>query len=174
AGSMVRAQYTYCQGVVLGLEVELAVRTEDTRHAERVRRLVAAVDKAMATDGVIKGAGGGDGGLFNGVTARYLALVANTLPGDTADDQAARETARSIVLKSAQAAWDNRQTVDGLPLFGAFWDQTAEVPGAEGQQAQFVDGAVNASAIPERDLSVQVSGWMLMEAAHTLAAGDEE
>jgi predicted alpha-1,6-mannanase (GH76 family) len=174
AGSMVRAQYTYCQGVVLGLEVELAVRTEDTRHAERVRRLVAAVDKEMAADGVIKGAGGGDGGLFNGITARYLALVANTLPGDTADDQAARKTARSIVLKSAQAAWDNRQTVDGLPLFGAFWEQTAEVPGAEGQQAQFVDGAVNASAIPERDLSVQVSGWMLMEAAYTLAAGDEE
>ncbi|MFV8054353.1 glycoside hydrolase family 76 protein [Mycobacterium sp. 48b] len=174
AGSMVRAQYTYCQGVVLGLEAELAVRTEDARHGERVRRLVAAVDKEMAPAGVIKGAGGGDGGLFNGVTARYLALVANTLPGDTADDKTARDTARSIVLKSAQAAWDNRQTVDGLPLFGAFWDQTAEVPGAEGQQAQFVDGAVNASAIPERDLSVQVSGWMLMEAAHTVAADDEE
>ena len=43
AGSMVRAQYTYCQGVVLGLEVELAARTQDGRHAERVRRLVAAV-----------------------------------------------------------------------------------------------------------------------------------
>ncbi|KHO28368.1 fructose-bisphosphate aldolase [Mycolicibacterium setense] len=169
AGSMVRAQYTYCQGVVLGLEVELAVRTEDVRHAERVRRLVAAVDSEMSTDGVIKGAGGGDGGLFNGITARYLALVANSLPGDTAQDDAARETARSLVLKSAQAAWDNRQTVDGLPLFGPFWDRTAEVPGVEGQQAQFVDGAVNASAIPERDLSVQISGWMLMEAAHTLS-----
>ncbi|MGV0811249.1 glycoside hydrolase family 76 protein [Mycolicibacterium boenickei] len=169
AGSMVRAQYTYCQGVVLGLEVELAVRTQDARHAERVRRLVAAVDKEMAPDGVIKGAGGGDGGLFNSITARYLALVANTLPGDTAQDGAVRETARSIVLKSAQAAWDNRQTVDGLPLFGAFWDRTAEVPTATGKEAQFVEGAVNASAIPERDLSVQVSGWMLMEAAHTLA-----
>ncbi|OBB31366.1 fructose-bisphosphate aldolase [Mycolicibacterium peregrinum] len=169
AGSMVRAQYTYCQGVVLGLEVELAVRTGDTRHAERVRRLVTAVDKEMATDSVIKGAGGGDGGLFNSILARYLALVATMLPGDDAQDQSARDTARSLVLKSAQAAWDNRQTVDGLPLFGPFWDRTAEVPGAEGQEAQFVDGAVNASAIPERDLSVQVSGWMLMEAAHTLA-----
>ena len=29
AGSLVRAQYTYCQGVVLGLETELAVRTKD-------------------------------------------------------------------------------------------------------------------------------------------------
>ena len=43
AGSLVRAQYTYCQGVVMGLETELAVRTgEDARHAERVHRLVAA------------------------------------------------------------------------------------------------------------------------------------
>ena len=31
AGSMVRAQYTYCQGVVLGLETELSVRTKDLR-----------------------------------------------------------------------------------------------------------------------------------------------
>ncbi|WP_441962883.1 glycoside hydrolase family 76 protein [Mycolicibacterium houstonense] len=172
AGSMVRAQYTYCQGVVLGLEVELAVRTQDSRHTERVRRLVAAVDKEMAPDGVIKGAGGGDGGLFNSILARYLALVAKTLPGDSAQDQAARETARTIVLKSAESAWNYRQTVDGLPLFGPFWDRTAEVPGADGGksgEAQFIDGAVNASEIPERDLSVQVSGWMLLEAAHTLA-----
>ena len=28
AGSMVRAQYTYCQGVVIGLETELAARTK--------------------------------------------------------------------------------------------------------------------------------------------------
>ena len=44
AGSLVRAQYTYCQGVVLGLETELAARTEDADHAQRVHRLVAAVD----------------------------------------------------------------------------------------------------------------------------------
>lgn len=167
-GSLVRAQYTYCQGVVLGLEVELAVRTQDVRHAERVRRLVTAVDKEMTTDGVIKGAGGGDGGLFNGILARYLALVATTLPGDTPEDDAARETARAIVLKSARSAWDHRQTVDGLPLFSAFWDRHAEIPTAGGQEAEFVEGAVNASAVPERDLSVQLAGWMLMEAAHSV------
>ena len=50
AGSMVRAQYTYCQGVVLGLETELAVRTEDADHAQRVHRLVAAIDKEMAPE----------------------------------------------------------------------------------------------------------------------------
>lgn len=76
------------------------------------------------------------------------------------------------MLTSAEAAWDNRQTVDGLPLFAAFWERTAELPTALGRQAQSVEGAVNASEIPERDLSVQLSGWMLMEAAHTVS-GDQ-
>src|SRR3984885_3058628 len=52
-GSMVRAQYTYCQGVVLGLETELATRTSDNRHAARVHRLVAAVSEQMAPSGVL-------------------------------------------------------------------------------------------------------------------------
>ena len=73
------------------------------------------------------------------------------------------------MLKSAQSAWDFRQNVDGLPLFGAFWDRNAELPKAGGKDAQSVDGAVNASAVPEKDMSVQVSGWMLMEAAHSVA-----
>jgi predicted alpha-1,6-mannanase (GH76 family) len=165
---MVRAQYTYCQGVVIGLETELAARTEDADHAQRVHRLVAAVDKEMAPDGVIKGAGGGDGGLFNGVTARYLALVVTTLPNNSPEDTAAIATAQNIVISSAQSAWDYRQTLDGLPLFGPFWDRNAELPVAGGQDAQFVEGAVNSSSIPERDLSVQLSGWMLMEAAHAI------
>src|ERR1700712_1900864 len=42
-GSLARAPYTYRQGVVLGLEVELAARTKDPDHALRVQRLVAAV-----------------------------------------------------------------------------------------------------------------------------------
>jgi len=169
-GSMVRAQYTYCQGVVLGLETELALRTEDADHAKRVHRLVAAVRDNMAPEGIIRGAGGGDGGLFNGILARYLALVATSLPQNDADDAEARQTASKLVLDSAEAAWDNRQTVDSLPLFAAFWERTAETPTAAGKEAEFVEGAVNASEIPERDLSVQLSGWMLMEAAHAVSA----
>ncbi|WP_144205928.1 glycoside hydrolase family 76 protein [Mycobacterium tilburgii] len=165
AGSLVRAQYTYCQGVVLGLETELAARTHDDRHAPRVHRLVAAVSEHMASSGVLKGSGGGDGGLFAGITARYLALVATALPGASADDVLARDTARTIVLSLAKSSWEYRQTVDGLPLFGAIWDRDAELPTAGGAQAQFVGGAVHASEIPEQDMSVQLSGWMLMEAA---------
>ncbi len=173
AGSLVRAQYTYCQGVVLGLETELAKRTGAevrARHAARVHALVAAVNEHMAPSGVLRGSGGGDGGLFAGITARYLALVATDLPGDSAADAVARDTARAIVLSSAKSAWDFRQTVDGLPLFGAFWDRDAELPTTGGTQAQFVEGAVNASETPERDLSVQLSGWMLMEAACNVTA----
>ncbi len=173
AGSLVRAQYTYCQGVVLGLETELAARTgaeARARHAARVHRLVAAVSGHMAPSGVLRGSGGGDGGLFAGITARYLALVATTLPGDSADDAVARDTARGMVLASAKSAWDYRQTVDGLPLFGAFWDREAGLPTASGQEAEFVGGAVDGSEVAERDLSVQLSGWMLMEAACNVTA----
>src|SRR6202012_7536 len=116
-GSLVRAQYTYCQGAVLGLETELAARTGAEargRHQARVHRLVAAVNEHMASSGVRKGAGGGDGGLFAGITARYLALVATTLPGDSADDVTTRDAARTLVLASAKSAWDFRPTVSGL------------------------------------------------------------
>ncbi|MGO8938680.1 MAG: glycoside hydrolase family 76 protein [Mycobacterium sp.] len=175
AGSLVRAQYTYCQGVVLGLETELAARTDSAarqRHAARVLRLVTAVKEHMAPSGVLQGSGGGDGGLFSGITARYLALVATALPGERAEDVAARATARKIVLASAKSAWDCRRTVEGLPVFGAFWDRDAELPTAggsdEGAAAQFVAGAVSSSEVAERDLSVQLSGWMLMEAAYSV------
>jgi predicted alpha-1,6-mannanase (GH76 family) len=172
AGSLVRAQYTYCQGVVLGLETELAARTGEKRHAQRVHRLVAAVSEHMAPSGVLRGAGGGDGGLFAGITARYLALVATTLPGTSFADVAARNAAYELVLDSAQSAWDYRQTVDGLPLFGPSWERTAELPGKGGKHARVVEGAVESSAAAERDLSVQLSGWMLMEAAHGVAGGE--
>jgi predicted alpha-1,6-mannanase (GH76 family) len=172
-GSLVRAQYTYCQGVVLGLETELAARTgaeARDRHKARVHRLVVAVNEHMAPSGVLRGAGGGDGGLFAGITARYLALVATTLPGDSAEDAVARDIARTLVLASAKSAWDYRQTVNGLPVFGPFWDRDAQLPAADGNEAQFVAGAVTGSEAAEQDLSVQLSGWMLMEAACNVTA----
>ncbi|GAC67918.1 glycoside hydrolase family 76 protein [Gordonia soli] len=157
--------YTYCQGVVLGTELECLRATGDLRHLERIDRLLGAVEQHEAPGGVIRGAGGGDGGLFAGVLARYLALVATDLPDGVPDGDSIRHRAAAVVTASAEAVWANRAQTDDGPLFGADWSQPARVPAGEGSSATFVGGAVHSSAIPERDLSVQLSAWMALEAA---------
>jgi predicted alpha-1,6-mannanase (GH76 family) len=169
-GEAERVIYSYCQGVVLGLETELAVRLGAPRHRGRIHRLVDAVDEHLAPGGVIRGGGGGDGGLFNGILARYLALTAVMLPWENHDDIRAREIAAQIVLTSAEAAWENRLQIEGQPLFGADWGMQARLPGLGRNIAAFTGGTVRSSDIPERDLSVQLGGWMLMEAAHAVSA----
>lgn len=157
--------YSYCQGVVLGAELELV---RGGAPARRLHRLVAAVDAELTDGGVLRGHGGGNGGLFTGILARYLALVATELPGERAADLAARAVARRLVLDSADAAWSNAVMAPGGPLFGPNWATPAVVPtgGAVGRTA---GARIDESAQPERDLSVQLSGWMLLEAAARLA-----
>ena len=105
AGSLVRAQYTYCQGVVLGLETELAARTDadaEPRHgagapagrrgrrAHGARRACSRV-RAAATAACS--------------TASWRATWRWSPPrcrGDAAEDAAARDTARTLVLSSAR------------------------------------------------------------------------
>lgn len=138
-----RALYTYCQGAVLGLETELALRTGHPRHAARVCRVVAAVQERMATEGVLHGCGTGDGGLFAGIAARYLALVAANLPGIGPAQRHARAVAGELVRASAHAAWAHRWPAADQPRFGADWSVPADDPPS--------------------DLSVQLSAWMLLE-----------
>lgn len=175
AGILDRAVYSYCQGVVLGAETELALHVDDPRHRQRVHLLVDAIDKHLTVDGVIggDGRGGGDGGLFDGILARYLAHVAAHLPGTDESDQRARRLAAQIVLDSAESAWDNRLQIEGQPLFGCDWTTSARLPGLGDGIAAFSGGTVHSSDIGERDLSVQLGGWMLMEAAY-VAAGTLE
>ncbi|MCM6777320.1 fructose-bisphosphate aldolase [Nocardia sp. CDC159] len=171
SGEIERPVFSYCQGVVLGLETELAVHTGDFRHIERVQRLLRAVEDRMTTGGIVAGGGGGDGGLFNGILARYLALVAIMLPGESADQDTTRRRAAAIVTASARAAWEHRLEVEGDPLFGHNWAEPARLPtGTKGAGYFTAGGSVTASRTPERDLSVQLSGWMLMEAAHLVTA----
>ena len=173
SGEIERPVFSYCQGVVLGLEAELAVHTDDDeRHIERVSSLLAdAVEEHMTTRLVINGGGGGDGGLFNGVLARYLAVVALMLPGEGKQAETDRRTAAAIVKASATAAWANRLEVEGEPLFGYDWCKPARLPGGTAGAGKFTPGgSVTASAVPERDLSVQLAGWMLMEAAYQVSA----
>ncbi|MEV0945404.1 glycoside hydrolase family 76 protein [Rhodococcus sp. NPDC049939] len=170
SGRLERKVYSYCQGVVLGLDTELAVRLGSPRHRNRIHRLVDAIGEHLAPAGIIEGGGGGDGGLFNGILARYLALTAVMLPWESPADIRARETAARIVLESATAAWENRLQIEGQPLFGHDWAKQAQLPGTGSAIATFTEGSVRSSAIPERDLSVQLGGWMLMEAAFTVSA----
>ncbi|WP_103381877.1 glycoside hydrolase family 76 protein [Pseudonocardia dioxanivorans] len=140
--------YTYCQGVYLGACVELAERDGDPRWAERAGTVLDAVATRMAgADGVVPGYDdGGDGGLFNGILARYLADAARRRPELAAP-------ARRLVLASAESVWDNRAEIATGPVFAHDWRRPARVP---------------AQGTPEADLSVQLSGWMLLEAAATL------
>lgn len=163
-----RRLFTYNQGIVLGAELELVRTGAD---AARLHALVDALDTHHATDGVLHGAGGGDGGLFAAITARYLADTARLLPGDTPRDAASRATAARLVRAGADAAWHHRAESPGLGAaggvwFGPDWRRPAVVPGAGGTVG--TRGA--ASDPPERDLSVQLGGWMVQELAARLDA----
>jgi predicted alpha-1,6-mannanase (GH76 family) len=161
--------FTYNQGATLGAEVELAARGAD--HS-RVHRLVAAVATEMTSGGVLVGHGGGDPGLFTGILGRYLALVSTRLPGSTPADDTARATAAELVITSAAAAWDHRVQARHGPLFGPDWTVPARVPG-RGRPCRASGRERLASAEqPERDLSVQLSGWMITEAAALLVRAD--
>ncbi len=136
--------FTYCQGVYLGACVELFLATGNHSWAALARRTVLAVAEHMVGEGgVLPGNGGGDGGLFAGILARYLAHAAIVL-----DDKEAAQ----IVYLSADSAWRNRADLRSGPVFGAEW----VMPTTPGRRR------------PERDLSVQLSAWMLLEAAAAL------
>jgi predicted alpha-1,6-mannanase (GH76 family) len=161
SGQVNHSLRTYCQGVAIGLETELALRTNDSSHRDRAAALVAATADRLAPGGVIAGAAGNDSGLFMGILARYLAQTALAL-GDT--------TAAQLVHASARAAWGNRAEVEGLPLFGADWSRPVTAPTGLKTVAQFADSSLASSPNQSRDLSIQLSGWMLLEADYELTA----
>jgi predicted alpha-1,6-mannanase (GH76 family) len=165
-----KAIYSYCQGVFLGACVELAERDGPASvwTARAVRTIDAVAQRVTVPDGpgggpVIRGQGGGDGGLFGGILARYLALAANVLPGLDPNLTEPARLAAEVVFTSAEAAWRNRTIAPGGPLFGPDWTKPAVLP-RQGAKA----GTKTEGRLPERDLSVQVGAWMLLEAAATL------
>ncbi|HEY0640582.1 MAG TPA: hypothetical protein VGD67_23375, partial [Pseudonocardiaceae bacterium] len=92
---------------------------------------------------VLRADGTGDGGLFTGILARYLALAATT----PVTAEGCRDAAE-LVLATAGAAWTNRGMAHGGPAFAADW--------------------TTAGGRPAADLSVQLSAWMVLEAAARL------
>ncbi|MEW1952260.1 glycoside hydrolase family 76 protein [Terrabacter sp. NPDC080008] len=143
--------WSYNQGTVLGALVTLG----DDESLARAEALVEAVDTGLTVevDGarVLRTHGGGDGGLFTGILARYLALAA--APGEDLADEA-RATARRLVVDSADTLWKERSSlpVDGRPHASAF-------P---------VEPGGNPPVLP-LELSPQLQAWTVLEAAATLA-----
>lgn len=181
----VTALHPYCQGVMLGACVELArarrraagvgdeeVSDVGVKEITRIHGLLRAIESHMTDhDGAINvRTGGGDGGLFNGILARYLSLVVECLPTPGRHGTESVAIARRIVLATAEQVWRFRLEVDGLPVFSADWTKDATMPQAGGLVGATIAGAVASSDIAERDLSVQLSGWMLMEAAARVSA----
>lgn len=172
--------HPYCQGVVLGACVELAnaqraqagvkpgeVSEIGMEQITRVIGLVQAIEANHTTEeGVLDFKTlGGDGGLFNGILVRYLAEVACDLASVGQQADQTRALARRMILNTAESVWRYRLEIDGLPVFGADWTTDATMPQSGGLVGATIAGAVGSSDIAERDLSVQLSGWMLMEAA---------
>jgi predicted alpha-1,6-mannanase (GH76 family) len=141
--------YTYNQGPVLGALLELGGEANLARAAA----LVDAVAKQLTIAGrpVIRGEGGGDGGLFTGILVRYLALAAR----DERLPAGIRATARSLVTGTAEAFWAGRTEKDN----GAFIFSP--------QPLRPADEEYPAGAAVE--LSTQLQAWMTLEAAAAIA-----
>ena len=116
----------------------------------------------------------GDGGLFKGILARYLAEVATRLPGDSEANRTTKKIAARLVMASAESLWSHRLEVDGLPVFSSDWVKDAKLPHNYGIGGTSLGDFVNLVRIDERDLSVQLSGWILLEAAVTVSLDDEQ
>lgn len=189
---LVRSIHPYCQGVAIGACLEIALKlreragltttvvdhwsdadkAEDSlKYFAHIHAVVQAVSRKMTNfHGVIDwDTGDGDGGLFKGILVRYLADVAIRLPDDSPTNRETKKIAARLVLESAESVWNHRLEVDGLPVFATDWTTDARLPQNFGLSSSSLSDLVSVVRVDERDLSVQLSGWMLMEAAAKVA-----
>ncbi len=172
--SVEAAVYSYNQGPVLGALLELG----GAANLARAAGLVAAVARrltvpATPTPGtglrggatrrstMLRGEGTGDGGLFTGILVRYLALAAR----DQRLPAAARKTAESLVLDTAEAFWAGRRTIAaGDPFARSGGSLVFSARPEEPASATYPPG----TAV---ELSTQLQAWMILEAAAAVTAG---
>ncbi|MCU1519307.1 MAG: putative glycosyl hydrolase [Pseudarthrobacter sp.] len=162
-----RAIYTYNQGPVLGALLELGGEANLARAAT----IVDAVDRGLTRpfDGVagrqvLRCDGTGDGGLFTGILARYLALAA----ADARLPEAARATAARLVTDTAEAFWDGRRTVSATePLARQQGNLVFSVLPESQAAATCPPGAAV-------ELSTQLQAWMVLEAAAAIGRSSQE
>lgn len=171
--------YTYNQGVALAALLAVAAHDQQAAPAlvRRAEQLIVGIVTHLSeefefADGqpgrVLASGGEGDGALFTGILARYLAVAARCelLSED------ARLLAASLVHGSARAVWEGRREFDpDLPL---------NEPGINPNEIRERTVAVFSPKFTEQahtalvpgapvELSGQVQAWMVFEAAALLA-----
>ncbi|GAA1353809.1 glycoside hydrolase family 76 protein [Falsarthrobacter nasiphocae] len=148
------AVYTYNQGPVLGALLELGGEANLARAARTVEAVKAHLTQRRSH--VLTTHGTGDGGLFTGVLARYLALAAT----DERLPEATRNRAALMVTTTADRLWEGR---------GERWAKTGIITKPE-RVLVFprTPGAMAAEEYPGQsvvELSTQLQAWMIFEAA---------
>ncbi len=143
-GELAKNKYTYNYGLFIGAALELYHSTNDKVYLDdAVKTASAAIaDIELAPGGILKDEGQGDGGLFKGVFVRYLNLLIND--------------------KDAPAV--NR---DKYLQFMKFNAQTLYTKGI-GRPSMMISPAWNKAPGASTDLTTQLSGIMLLEAAANL------
>lgn len=135
--------FTYNQGVFIGAGVELYKLTGEQSYLNDALRTAGNALGSFTQNNILKDEGGGDGGLFKGVLVRYLMLLITD--GGINSSDAARFA--GFLQQNAETLW-LKGTFRPQLLFNSNWQTT------------------NAAS----DLTTQLSGAMLIEAAARLKA----
>ncbi|RYE14360.1 MAG: glycosyl hydrolase family 76 [Sphingobacteriales bacterium] len=143
-GQISKNLYTYNQGTFVGAALELYRTTKDEAYlADALRTAKATIASTeLAPGGIVKGEGQGDGGLFKGILIRYFTLLAQ---------------------EEAVAAIDRNELVKFLK----FNAETLYANGIE-RPSQMISPDWTKKPSGTTDLTTQLSGMMLIEAAATL------
>lgn len=145
-GALVKNKYTYNYGLFIGAGLALYNATKETAYlTDAIKTANAAIsDLELSPGGLLKDEGQGDGGLFKGVFVRYLTALINT-PDLPSSDR------------------------DKFVAYLKFNAQTLYTKGIN-RPSLAVSSAWNKPASDKTDLTTQLSGIMLMEAAANLSS----
>jgi predicted alpha-1,6-mannanase (GH76 family) len=143
-GQISKNKFTYNQGVYIGAALELYRVTNDASYlADAVRNASATiVDTDISPGGLLKSEGQGDGGLFKGILVRYLTLLIQ----EPAITPAAKDSYVKFLKYNAQTLYTK-----GI-----------------GRPAMMVSPDWKTHPSGRTDLTTQISGVTMMEAAATL------
>ncbi|TKC09877.1 glycosyl hydrolase family 76 [Pedobacter polaris] len=145
-GEIDKNLYTYNQGVFVGAGLELYKATGEIAYLNDAMRTANATMKnlSLSPGGLLKNEGQGDGGLFKGILVRYFTLLVQ----------------EPVLYKTDK---------DALVTFLKFNAQTLYTQGIA-RPALSINSDWKSKPSASADLTTQLSGMMMLEAASTLNA----